>query len=205
MSTSNLITKSLGSVELSSGSGTPDHTSTRGSLYTDTSTGTPWVNSTGNASGWEPLLKPGYGEIFLNANALSTTFSVANTWVSTSNLSWSNSSFLNGFTQSGTSSSIQVLTGKAGKYIVTLNGSIGNPSSNQTYELGVSVNGATPSNNMYQAATVLFLSPADYRNINVSGYLNLSVGDTLSTFVRCTTGTVTVNLRHASLTAIKIY
>jgi hypothetical protein len=205
MPTNNLIIKSLGSIELASGSGTPDHISPKGSLYTDTSTGTPWVNSTGNSTGWDPLLKPGFGEIYLNANAISTTFSVSNTWVSTSKLVWSNSSFLNGFTQSGTSSSMQVLSGKEGKYIVTLNGSIGNPASNQTYELGVSVNGATPSNNMYQAATVLVLTPADYRNINVSGYLNLSVGDTLSAFVRCTTGTVTVNLRHASLTAIKIY
>jgi len=205
MPTNNLIIKSLGSIELASGSGTPDHTSPKGSLYTDTSTGTPWVNSTGNSSGWDPLLKPGFGEIYTNSNTISTTFSVSNGWVSTSNLVWSNSSFLNGFTQSGTSSSMQVLSGKSGKYIVTLNGSLGNPSSNQTYELGVSVNGSSPSNNMYQAATILFLSPADYRNINVSGYLNLSDGDTLSAVVRCTTGTVAVNLRHASLTAIKIY
>lgn len=205
MPTNNLISKSLGSIELGSGNGTPDHISPKGSLYTDTSTGTPWVNSTGNASGWEPLLKPGYGEIYLNANAVSSTFSTTNTWVSTNSLSWSNAGFFNGFTQSGTSSSIQVLTGKSGKYIVTLNGSIGNAGSSQTYEIGVSVNGATPSNNMYQAATVLFLSPADYRNINVSGYLNLSDNDTISTVVRCTTATVSVNLRHASLTAIKIY
>lgn len=205
MATSNLITKTLGSIELSSGSGTPDHVSSKGSLYTDISSGQPWVNSTGSASGWDPLIKPGYGEIYISANAVSTTFSATSSWVSTNNLSWSNPGFLNGFTQSGTSSSLQLLTNKAGKYMVTLNGSLGNPGSSQTYDFGIAVNGATPSNNMYQSATILFLTPSDYRNINVTGYLNLSDGDTISAFARCTTSNVSINIRHATLIAIKIY
>ena len=205
MATSNLITKTLGSIELSSGAGTPDHLSNKGSLYTDVTTGQPWINSTGDSSGWEPLIKPGYGEIYISANAVSTTFAATGSWTSTSNFSWSNPGFLNGFTQSGTSSSLQLLPNKAGKYMVTLNGSLGNPASNQTYDFGISVNGATPSNNMFQSATILILTPADYRTINVTGYLNLSDNDTISAVARCTTSNVSINIRHATLIAIKIY
>lgn len=206
MPTTNLITKSLGSVELSSGNGSPDHSAPKGTLYTDASTGTPWINSSGTASGWEPLLKPGYAEVFLNANGVATTISATNSWVDPNTLTWNSSGFLNGFTRTGTSSLV-VSTNKGGKYMIIFNGTIGAiaGATTQTYELGISYNGATPSNGLVQSATLQVLSPADYRTVNVNGYLDLNDGDTIGPRIRCTTNNTNITLRFASLIAIKIY
>lgn len=77
---SNLVIKSLGRVELSSGDGIPDQVAPIGSVYTDTLTGDSYVNSTGRISGWEPILKKKYCFFYITNNTTSSV-TATNSWI----------------------------------------------------------------------------------------------------------------------------
>jgi len=206
MPTTNLITRSLGSTDLSSGTGTPDHSANTGSLYTDTSTGITYINTSGTTTGWEQLQKPGYGELYLPTNsATTTTFTATNSWIplTPSSLSWT-FGLSNAFTQSATSS-LLVNSNRGGRYLAMASCSLGGASSTTTYDLGISIAGATPSSGSFQSTTVQFLTPADYATININTYVDLNVGNTMSLVIRCISATSSnVTVRQASLIAIKL-
>lgn len=79
MATSNLVTKSLGSVEFGSGSGLPDHIAPKGSYYINTDTNRIYVNLTGLGNGWSSISKNQNAEIYIENNTLTTT-TATNSW-----------------------------------------------------------------------------------------------------------------------------
>jgi hypothetical protein len=201
MATNRLITKSLGSTELSSGQGTPDHVAPTGSLYTDTLTGKSYINVNGTSTGWELLQTPAFGQLSLTTNTTVTTISVANTWVSTNNLSGWTLVDSNGFTQTGTSS-LLAGSNKGGRYLVLASGTLLFNAALAVYDLGVSVNELSPDNGSFNSSTV---EATGYnRSISISSYIDINPGDTVSIVLRCATAT-NITLRHASLTLTKVY
>lgn len=201
MATSNLQKRSLGSKELSSGQGSPDHVAPIGSLYTDTVTGKSYVSVNETSTGWELLQTPAFGELYLSANATVTTIASANTWVSTNNLAGWTFGSSNGFTQTGTSS-LLVGTNKGGKYMVVAGGTLQFSVASAIYDLGISVNGASPVDGNFHSTIV---PAANYqKTVNVSTYLDLNPGDTVSVVIRCTTATNIV-LRHSTLVLTKVF
>ena len=87
MPTTNLQTQSLGNILVESGNGTPDHTSPKGSYYTNITTGSLFINSDGTSLGWEMLNKVSWGEMYIQSNTTNTT--TTTNWVSTTGLTWS--------------------------------------------------------------------------------------------------------------------
>lgn len=198
MATSNLITKSLGTTQLSSGSGSPDHVAPTGSLYTDTLTGKTYVSADGTSTGWELLQAPAFGEIFLNTNTTVTTIT-ANNWIATTGLPGWTLSDSNGFT--GTSSLV-VGANKGGKYLVVAGGSLLFNAALATYDLGISINGGNPAAGNFQSSTV---EAAGYnRFIGVNTYIDLVPTDRVSIALRSTTST-NIILRHATLVVTKVF
>lgn len=201
MATTNLITRSLGGIELSSGQGSPNHLAPSGSLYTDSVTGKTYVSQDSNNS-WELLQTPSYGELYLSANAITTTIASANTWISTSTLTGWTLGTSNGFTQSGTSS---LLTGtnKSGKYFVTVTGTLQYVAA-ATYDLGISINGNNPGAGKFHSTSLPLTTPTSQKTITVHTYVDLLTNDTVSIVLRSTTAT-NVILRHATLVVTKVF
>jgi len=79
MATSNLVTKSLGSVEFGSGSGLPNHNAPKGSYYINIDTNRIYVNLTGLSNGWSSVSKNQNAEIYIQNNTLTTT-TATNSW-----------------------------------------------------------------------------------------------------------------------------
>ena len=73
MATTNLQTQSLGNILVESGDGTPNHTSPKGSYYTNITTGSIFINNTGDSTGWEMLNKVAWGEMYIQSNTTNTT------------------------------------------------------------------------------------------------------------------------------------
>ena len=80
---SNLVIKTLGRVEISSGDGYPVHVAPIGSVYTDTITGDSFTNTTGLSTGWTPIIKKIRNEFSLTNNTTSTATATAS-WVKVS-------------------------------------------------------------------------------------------------------------------------
>jgi hypothetical protein len=79
MATSNLIIKSVGNIQIESGSGIPNHISPKGSLYSDSITGYSYINNGGSI--WRRIQRPNNANLFMNSN---TTLTV------TPQFNWSN-------------------------------------------------------------------------------------------------------------------
>ena len=210
MATSNLISKSLGDILTESGTGTPDHISPKGSLYTDTSTGVLYQNVDGSTN-WESFYTVSYGEVYfqgntnatmyINGNATQTTVSVTNTWYSVRALSWSGTSS-NGVTFSSGTNTMVVNSLSGGKYLVTGGGVFNRVTANAKYELGIAKNLISPSNGYYHGCSTDTTETNTY--VNVFGYLELSPGDTVELGVRNTTTTNNVLLSDANISVYKI-
>ena len=81
MATSNLISKSLGSILNQSGNGVPNHTSSQGSTYVDQTTSILYVNTDGGTT-WVDYNKVSYGNMSVTSNATTISTPVTNTWYS---------------------------------------------------------------------------------------------------------------------------
>jgi hypothetical protein len=202
MATSNLQKRSLGSTELSSGQGSPDHFAPSGSLYTDTLNGKIYISLGANDS-WELLQSPCYGELYLSANTTVTTIASSNTWVSVSDLTGWTFGASNGFTQSGTSS-LLLGANKSGKYFVTTTATLQYNLAAATYDIGISVNGDTPAAGRFHSVSMPTTTPTSQKTITVHTYIDLLANDTISIVLRSTTAT-NIILRHATLVATKIF
>ena len=120
MPTTNLQTQSLGNILVESGNGTPDHTSPKGSYYTNITTGSLFINSDGTSSGWEMLNKVSWGEMYIQSNTTNTT--TTTNWVSTTGLTWS---FAGGNgTEMVTRGKLSIRPNKEGVYYLLATGSV---------------------------------------------------------------------------------
>lgn len=197
MATSNLISKSLGDVLTESGTGTPDHTSPKGSLYSDTSTGTVYQNIDGSTS-WVSLSTVAYGEVFYVGNTNATTVSALNVWYQVNNTFTEGENM--GF--SASTNTLVVKTGYDGVYRVEGNMTVVNVAGSNTFEGGISINSATPADGTYNGVSTTTTYTTS--NITVSFETALVGGDVLSLAVRNTTGANNVIVRHGQIHAYKI-
>ena len=201
MATSNLISKSLGDVLTESGNGTPDHTSPKGSTYVDQDTGVLYSNIDGHGT-WVDFNKVSYGNMSVTSNATIITPVVTNTWYSLSGATFTVGT-TNGVTFNSGVDTLQVQTGKGGKYFVIGNGNINRQTANGVYELGISVNNDTPSDGYYNMSSTDGTERTS--SINVHGYFNLSDGDTVQLAARNITTTNNILVSESSLTIIKLF
>jgi hypothetical protein len=197
MSTTNLISKSLGDILTESGNGTPDHTSPSGSLYVDQTTGVLYQN-VGGGTVWQKLNTVAYSEGYYQDNTTQTTITTANTWVGVGNNF--NLDTTIGF--SANANTLVLISGYDGVYEVKGDVTINNVTGINTYDIGLSVNNTVPAAGTFNSATV----DATYtrQQISFDTIVNLSGGDNLRLAVRNLTLTNNVIIRHASLFLKKI-
>ena len=200
MATSNLISKSLGGVLQETGNGSPNHVSPRGSTYTDQSTGIIYINIDGSTS-WIDINKLSYGNMYVTGNTVAVTGVTTNTWYSLSGATWSGGS-TNGVTFSGGTDILIVNTGRSGKYLILGNGRINRQTANALYQIGISVNGSTPSDGFYHNSSTSATETSS--SISVIGMLNLNNNDTVQLVSRNITTTNNILVSESSLTIYKI-
>lgn len=194
MATTNLISKSLGNTLLQSGNGIPDHTAPDGSLYTDITNAELYVNVGGVE--WEKLYKVSYGSGVLINNTTATTISAQNTWTLVTGLT------LTGREQNGISVSGSTLTvdsNRGGVYKVTLTCTVGNVAGTNSFDVGISINGASPVVfNRVTTDTTITTS-----TVAVIDTLELSATDTINVIVRNISSTENVIFRNIQIQALK--
>jgi len=200
MATSNLISKSLGGVLQESGSGSPNHTSPRGSTYTDQSNGIIYLNIDGSTS-WVDINKNSYGNMYVSGNTTAVTGVTTNTWYSLSGATWSGSSN-SGITFSGGSDILIVNSGREGKYLAVANGRINRQTANAVYQIGFSINNGTPSDGFYHNSSTSATETTS--SISIIGMFNLVANDSVQLSARNITTTNNILVSEASLTLLKI-
>jgi hypothetical protein len=201
MATSNLISKSLGSVLTQSGNGSPNHIAVKGTIYVDQTTSILYVN-VDNSTSWVEYNKVSYGNMYISGSATIISTPVTNTWYSLSGSTWL-AGTTNGVTFSGGVDTLNVQTGKSGKYLIIGNGRINRSGGNSVYELGISINNASPAIGYYNMSCTVATETSS--SISVHGYFNLSAGDTVQLAVRNITGTSNILVSESSLTIIKLF
>lgn len=207
MATTNLQSQSLGGILVESGNGTPDHTSPKGSYYTNIDTGTLFINSNGTSSGWETLNKVAWGEMFIQDNTTNTAGTTS--WVSLTGLTWT---FYGGNgTEMSSNGKLRVKTNKGGTYLILATGvvQIQNVASAWTFFLGVSKNGATPSDGFWQScmldgALSSVTTDEDDKTLMINNTISLSAGDTLEMAMRMDSTTPTGRLESGNIFIYRI-
>jgi len=197
MPTSNLRSKTLGDILIQSGQGTPDHIASKGSFYTNETTGIIHSNLDG-ISGWTSLNTVSFGDMYILANATQTTISSTNVWVPTTGLTWTAGSN-NGFLVSG--GKLVTGTGRGGRYEIFCNATLAVVGTGN-YEVGVSKNGATPVSGAYNGCSVLSTVPT--AGITISASVSLVAGDTVELAVRNVLNTNNIIVKHASIFLTRI-
>lgn len=201
MATSNLISKSLGDILMETGNGSPSHNSPKGSTYVDQDTAILYVNIDGDGT-WVDKNKISYGNMYISGNATTISPVVLNTWYALSGATWS-AGTSNGVVFSATSDTLNIETGKAGKYFVIGNARINRQTANAVYEVGISLNNASPTAGYYNKSSTD--STETTSSISVHGYFNLSQGDVIQLSARNITTTNNILVSESSLTVIKLF
>lgn len=207
MPTTNLQTQSLGNILVESGNGTPDHTSPKGSYYTNITTGSLFINSDGTSSGWEMLNKVSWGEMYIQSNTTNTT--TTTNWVSTTGLTWS---FAGGNgTEMVTNGKLRIRPNKGGVYYLLATGSvqIQNSAAAFTFFFGVSKNGATPADGFWQGGVLdgnlsAVVLEEDDKTFSVTNFLSLSAGDTLEISLRASSAVPATRLEASNIFIYRI-
>jgi len=207
MPTTNLQSQSLGNILIESGTGTPDHTSPKGSYYTNITTGSLFINSNGTSTGWEMLNKVAWGEMYIQSNTTNTT--TTTNWVSTTGLTWS---FAGGNgTEMTTNGRLRIRQNKGGVYYILATGSVQvqNVASAYTFFFGVSKNGATPSDGFWQGgmlggALTATVAEEDDKTFSVTNFVSLSAGDTLEIALRSSSAVPLARLEAANIFIYRI-
>lgn len=197
MATTNLISKSLGDVLLQSGSGTPNHTASQGSLYTDISTGTLFINTSGGTS-WQNFNLVSYGSMYFQDNVNATTISSTDTWVTITDTFTADAE--NGFSFS--SNTLTLDTGYDGTFKVIGNATLQNVANSPNFEVGISIDSGVPEDGLFNGCKVS--TSIITAHIGVGGYVDLTGGTTLNLAVRNITDTSNVIIKHAQLIAIRV-
>lgn len=192
MSTTNLISKSLGDVLTESGNGVPNHTSPKGSLYVDKDSGRLYQNKDGLTT-WFSFSTVAYGNSYYQGNTTQTVISTTNVWTSVANNLTIGPSV--GFTVSD--NTMVLSEGYDGNYEINAELTISNVVGANNYEVGVSVNGDIPTAGSYNGSSVnsTFIT----QTIGIETNKTLVGGDTILLGVRNLTTTNNIIIRHAQL------
>lgn len=192
MATTNLISKSLGDILTESGNGVPDHTSPKGSLYTDKDSAKLYLNQDGGTM-WLSLSTVAYGYGYIADNGTATTIGTTNTWTSVGvNLTEGDSI---GF--SANTDTLVVETGYSGDYEVSGEATIEWVAGTSDYEIGLSINGANPTSGAYNGSSVD--TTYQTQHLGFEDKVTLSDGDTIEFAVRNITNTNNIIIKHAQL------
>jgi hypothetical protein len=203
MPTSNLITSSLGNLQIQSGSGTPNHTANAGTVYYDNNTNMLWESIYGTGNSWMPLTPSIYGELDIDTNTTLSTPSGVNTFFSLSGLTWvNNNNNLKGFTVNN--NKLVLNNGLDGVYRVIGNlGVLYNATVND-YKIGVSINGQVPALSAQSSTGTNTVKTAGHGTVIIDTYLSggtsveLTVAPTIS-------GTGTFRVRDANLVIYRLF
>lgn len=169
MATTNLISNSLGTILCQSGFGVPDHSASKGSIYTDTNTGYCWKNVNGSNS-WSCLKTSAYGELLLNTNTDPVNAASTNIWYSARNLNYRTGSE-NGVVRD--SGALRILSGYSGIYLIELTSTVQYSLAATNASIGISINGNIPL--IYSTGT---LNASKYtRSLPSSTIVSLNNGD----------------------------
>ena len=196
MATSNLISRTLGSINVESGSGTPDHTAPTGSMYTDYSTGRTYLRA---ASAWTLLTTSSFGGMYISNNASVTTIGASNTWVNLNGLTFTLKA-ANGVSLS--SNTLQIESGRSGKYHCMATVTIKRNVADGIYEVGISKNSAVPASSSINGGTINATVLTD--NIYISDYIDLADNDTVGLAIQSTNSTSSIIVQHATFVINRI-
>lgn len=200
MATSNLVSKSLAGILQQTGNGSPNHIAPRGSTYSDQTTGIIYVNIDGSTS-WIDTNKISYGNMFVTGNTTAVTGVTTNTWYSLSGATWTGGT-TDGITYSSSTDTLVVNSGRGGKYLVIGNGRMNRQTANALYELGISINGGSPSVGFYHDSCTQATETSS--SISVIGVYNLNNNDSVQLSARNITTTNNILVSESSLTIYKI-
>jgi hypothetical protein len=194
MATTNLQSISLGDVLLQSGTGSPDHVSVEGSIYTDDSTGTVWTNQD-SISGWTALYKTGWAEMYTSATT--TVSPSTSTFTSiTSNMIFRGG---NGFSFSG--GVLTVRPGRGGTYCLITTMSLQRNAATTFYDVGTYINATVPPQGDFHRSSVD--TTRTYTNIIAKAYKTLAAGDTIGPCIKAG-GAGNVNIIECNCIAWRI-
>ena len=197
MATNNLISKSLGDLLMESGNGVPDHTSPKGSIYTDQDTGVLWQNTNGTTA-WGHLTTVAYGEGGYQDNDTTITIATLDQWVDVGNTL--TEGVVVGF--SANTDTLVLLDGYDGQYEVRGDVTIVYVAGSDNFEVGLSVDGAQPIAGTYNSGHVTSVFTAQH--IGFQTIVDLVGGETLSFDIRNTSNNDDVKVKHAQLFARKL-
>ena len=191
MATTNLNSQSLGDILVESGNGIPNHTSPKGTYYTNIDTQTIFMNLNGTSSGWVTLNKLGWGELLFNDNGATTYAALsANVWAATNGgaVPWVLNSGSFGFEEIN-NGELRVKTGFGGTYRILQTCTVGLASGTAGYimSMGFSVNDNDPVNGYWS-----------------EGGLNGNIGTTVEMAVSNNSGTQNIDVSEANITIMKI-
>jgi hypothetical protein len=198
MSTSNLISKSLGDVLTQSGNGEPDHTAPLGSIYSDKDSGKVWKNIDGSTS-WEVLQTVAYGDAYVQDNTTTNTSITASVWTA-SGVNLTGGTMV-GFSGDGTTQFLTLLDGYDGEYEVRLDATLSYVAGSTNHRAGISVNSGDPIDGRY--SSTYLDSTYQTQHVGVQTTINLTGGTTLSIDLYNTTGD-NVRLEHVQLFARRV-
>lgn len=192
MATTNLQTKTLGNVNLQSGTGSPDHVAPLGSLYVNEVTGTVYSNIDGSTT-WISMNRVAYGQSYFNGNATSLTGVVQNTWRYLTGLTWT----------TGLTSGVNLISNRLtvnktpGKYLCYGIVTFQYTTATASYEVGLSKNSAVPTAGFYNGTTLS--STVATQTCAATGTFDLVDTNTIELSVRNITGTANIRVKNASL------
>lgn len=192
MATTDLSSKSLGDILTESGIGIPDHTSPKGSIYVDKTSGKIYQNKDGLTK-WVGLKGVAYANGFYQDNSTQTTISTSNTWVSVGNNLTEGLSV--GF--SANTDTIVVIDGYDGEYEIRADVSLERVAGTNNYEVGLSIDGANPLSGAYGGTSLDVSYPIQH--VGFEKTISLSGGSTVELAVRNLTNNNNIIVKHAQL------
>jgi hypothetical protein len=205
MATTNLNSQSLGDILVESGNGIPDHTSPKGTYYTNIDTQTIFMNLDGTSSGWVSLNKLGWGEMLFNDNGATTYAALsANVWAATNGAAvpWVLNSGSFGFEEAN-NGELRVKTGFGGTYKIILTCTVGLASGTAGYilSMGFSLNNTEPVDGYWSEGE---LDGGDAgtlarKTLVVNNTISLSDGDFCGMNIRSNSAVPTLKLYGANL------
>jgi hypothetical protein len=204
MATTNLNTQSLGDILVESGNGIPDHTSPKGTYYTNIDTQTIFMNLDGTSSGWVILNKLGWGEMLIHDNGATTYAALtAGVWAATNGeaVPWV---FNDGYGfEMISNGELRVRNGFGGTYrvIITCTVGIASGTGGYTISMGFGVNGNTPIDGYWSEGQLdgNDAGALARKTLIINNTISLSDGDYTGMYIREGSGTPTLKLYGANI------
>ena len=198
MATTNLTYASLGSIQFSSGNGSPNHDTAISSLYINLDTGT-WYKYQGSNI-WTPLKVGIYGEIYIFGQTTTIGINAQNTWFTTANrYSWTAGACKGTY---GNNNKLQIED--AGLYQINVQGTIKSSATiNSNTEFRIIKNEVTTTP-LVSDSVRLITTTRGYTGFNGENVVRLVKDDRLELIVRNVTQTVDFILVSCNISVLKI-